>query len=109
MKVTNWRRSLMKTMVAAGMMSPAAASAANLDTNLVANPGFEVVSFSTTGGSGGPMISDWTAGSQSGFAYSHTGTNGIPDYANGGPLAGGGNWYFTSNSAAGGTPGNDVD
>lgn len=110
MKVTNWRRSLMKTLVAAGTLSPSAVVAANLDTNLVANPGFESVSFATTGGYGGPMILDWIAGTQSGFAYSHnSGVTGIPDYANGGPLAGGGNWYFTSNSAAGGTPGNDVD
>lgn len=109
MKVTNWRKTLSKTLVAAGMLSPAAASAANLDTNLLANPGFENVSFATTGGYAGPMILDWTAGTQSGFAYSHNDTNSIPDYANGGPLAGGGNWYFTSNSAAGGTAGNDVD
>jgi hypothetical protein len=40
------------------------------------------------------MILDWV-GSVSGFAYSHDGTAGVPDYANGGPLAGGGHWYFT--------------
>jgi len=99
----------MKTLVAAGMMSPTAVTAADLNTNLVANGSFENVSFGTTGGYGGPMILDWTAGTQSGFAYSHNGTSGIPDYANGGPLAGGGNWYFSTNSASGGTAGNDVD
>ena len=109
MKVTDWRRKLAASLVAGGMMAPTAVRAANLDTNLLLNPGFESVSFTSVGGYGGPSILDWTAGTRQGFAYSHNGSNGIPDYANGRPLSGGGNWYFTSNSGLNGSTTDDAD
>jgi hypothetical protein len=109
MKVTDWRRKLAASLVAGGMMAPTAVRAANLDTNLLLNPGFESVSFTSVGGYGGPSILDWTAGTRQGFAYSHNLSNGIPDYANGRPLSGGGNWYFTSNSGLDGSTTDDAD
>jgi hypothetical protein len=38
---TNWLRSFIKSLVAAGLLAPAVASAASYDVNLVANPSFE--------------------------------------------------------------------
>lgn len=105
MKVTDLRRKLMATLAAGGLLAPSAAAvhAANLNTNLLANPGFENVSFAgPLGNYGAPLILDWSG--TNGFAYSHDGSGGIPDYANGGPLAGGGSWYFTSNR-----PGPDIN
>jgi hypothetical protein len=103
MKVSDWRRKLAGTLVASGLLAPAAAAAANLDTNLILNPGFENVDLNTTGDYSGPMVLDW-GGLLPGFAYSHNGSSSsggvVPDYANGAPLAGGGNWYFTSNNSA---------
>ena len=97
MKVTNWRRKLMASLVAGGFMTPAAAIAANLDTNLLANPGFESVDFGTTGVYGSPKILNW-AGINA-FAYSHTpGVTGIPDYADGADPPGAGDWYFSANN-----------
>jgi len=92
MKVTNWRRKLMASLVAGGLLSPTAALAADLNVNLVANPSFETV---------GPTICcysavevlNWTDGTQTGFAY-----HSVQGYDAGGPLAGGGNYYFTSNA-----------
>jgi len=96
MKVTNWRRKLAATLMAGGLISPAAAQAANLDTNLVANPGFESVDFGTTGDYGAPKVNSWSG---TGFAYSHQpGTTGIPDYADGADPPGAGDWYFTANN-----------
>ena len=47
MKVSNWRKRLAATLLAGGMISPAAAAkAANLNENLIANPGFENVDVS---------------------------------------------------------------
>jgi hypothetical protein len=43
MKVTNWRRKLLASLVAGGMMAPVAASAADLNTNLIVDPSFEDV------------------------------------------------------------------
>ncbi len=94
MKV-NWRKNVARTLVATGLLSPAAATAANLDTNLVVNPGFESVDFGTTGDYGSPKINNWIG---DGFAYSHNGTGGIPDYADGADPPGAGNWYFTANN-----------
>ena len=96
MKVTDLRRKLMAALAAGGLLAPSAtAHAAGLNTNLLVNPGFENVSFTAPlGNYGAPHILDWTG---TGFAYSHDGTGGIPDYANGGPLAGGGSFYFTPN------------
>jgi hypothetical protein len=90
-------------LAAGGIYVSGAAYAANLDTNLVINPGFENVDINTIGGIRSVKILDWTTGTKTGFAYSHDGSiNGlggvVPDYANGGPLAGGGHFYFTSNA-----------
>jgi hypothetical protein len=101
MKVTDLRRKLMATLAACGMVAPGALYAADLNVNLLTNPNFENVSFATTGNYGAPMILDWLGGP--GFAYSHDGSGGVPDYANGGPLAGGGSYYFTP-----GRPGADI-
>jgi len=107
MKITNWCRKLSAAVVAGGLLVPCAASAAPLGTNLVANPGFENVNInSSQGGYNAVEILEWTDGTAVGFAYSHDGSlDGggmtIPDYANGGPLAGGGSFYFTSNATDG--------
>jgi hypothetical protein len=107
MKVTDLRRGLIAALAAGGLIAPCTAYAANLDTNLVVNPGFENVDVNThaPGADPGesvyasPLILDWT-GPRQGFAYSHNGTNGAFNYANGSPLASGGNYYFTPNAAA---------
>jgi hypothetical protein len=102
MKVTDLRRKLLATLVASGILAPVAAQGANLNVNLITNPGFEDVDFGTLGGSNGPLILNWAG---AGFTYSHDGNSGVPDYANGDPLAGGGSWYFYPGSTAtGGTP-----
>ena len=104
MKITNWCRKLSAAVVAGGLLVPSVVNAAPLGTNLVANPGFENVNInSSQGGYNAVEILDWTDGTKVGFAYSHDGSlDGggmtIPDYANGGPLAGGGSFYFTSNA-----------
>lgn len=96
MKVSNWRKKLAATLVAGGLLSPAVAQAANLDTNLLANPGFETVDLGSTGAYSAPQILNWTG---TGYAYSHQpGTTGIPDYADGVDPPGAGNWYFTANN-----------
>jgi hypothetical protein len=104
MKVTDLRRKLLAALAAGGMLAPGAIQvrAADLNTNLLTNPGFENVTFTPPlGNYSAPRILDWSG--TNGFAYSHDGTGGIPDYANGGPLAGGGSFYFTS-----GKPGADI-
>jgi PEP-CTERM motif-containing protein len=104
MKVTDLRRKLAAALVAGGMLIPGAivpgaASAADLNTNLVTNAGFENVDLDTLGGVyNTPAILDWS-GSTS-FSYAHAGGGGVgPDYANGGPLSGGGQYYFTANGS----------
>lgn len=99
MKVTDLRRKLMAALAAGGVLAPSAVHAADLNTNLVTNPGFESVDFGTTGNYGAPLILNWTG---QGFAYSHDFSGGVPDYANGGPLAGGGSFYFSPNAGPGG-------
>lgn len=96
MKINNWRSKLAVTLAAGGMLTPAAARAANLNTNLVTNPGFELVDFATVGDYGAPSILNWSGGPA--FAYSHNLSNGIPDYADGADPPGAGNWYFTANN-----------
>jgi hypothetical protein len=100
MKVTNWRKKIIASIVAGGFLTPAAVDAANLDTNLLANPGFESVDFGTVGDYGSPKILNWAG--INGFAYSHNpGVTGIPDYADGADPPGAGSWYFTANNNPG--------
>jgi hypothetical protein len=97
MKVTNWRRKLVASLVAGGLMAPAAARAADLNINLVANPGFESVDPGTTGDYMAPKVNNWLGGP--GFAYSHNpGVTTIPDYADGDDPPNAGDWYFTTNN-----------
>jgi hypothetical protein len=107
MKVTNWRKKLATTLVATGLLSPAAAQAANLDTNLVANPGFETVDTAVTGDFRAVKVLGWAG--ITGFAYSHNGSVGsagvVPDYADGADPPGAGNWYFTGNNNPGSATG----
>jgi hypothetical protein len=94
MKVTNWRRKLAASLVAGGLITPAAAQ--TLDTNLVVNGTFESVDLGVTGDYGAPKINNWMG---TGFAYSHQpGVTGVPDYADGADPPGAGNWYFTANN-----------
>jgi hypothetical protein len=93
MKVTNWRRKLAASLVAGGLMAPTAVYAQNLNTNLVQNPSFENVGAETCCGYGALEILNWTDGTQKGFAY-HIDQL----YDLGGPLAGGGSYYFTPNA-----------
>jgi len=92
MKVTNWRRKLAASLVAGGLMAPGIAYAQNLNTNLVNNPSFESVGSRTCCYSATEIL-NWTDGTQTGFAY-----NSIQGYDAGGPLAGGGSFYFTANA-----------
>jgi len=102
MKVIDIRRKLIATLAAGGMLSASAAQAANLDVNLVVNGGFESVDFGTLGASSGPLLNDWAG---QGFTYSHDGSGGVPNYANGTPLANGGSYYFApASTTTGGTP-----
>ena len=59
MKVTNWRRKLMASLVAAGLMSPAAARAADLNTNLIVDPSFENVDPANVGPFMSNRLLDW--------------------------------------------------
>jgi hypothetical protein len=59
MKVTNWRRKLMASLVAAGLMSPAAARAADLNTNLIVDPSFENVDPANAGPFMSNRLLDW--------------------------------------------------
>jgi hypothetical protein len=87
MKVTDIRRKLAATLMAGAMLAPSAAAAADLNVNLVRNPGFENLDATDS------HILDWTDGSGLGYTYAFS-----QNYDNGGPLAGGGNVYFTSNA-----------
>ena len=96
MKVTNWCRKLSAAIVAGGLMTPCPVHAAGLATNLLANPGFELVDTTTAGVYSGVKILNWVDGSSTGFAYNYG-----QAYDFGGPLAGGGTYYFTSNQSGG--------
>lgn len=101
MKIGNWCKKLFGTLVAAGLISPAAADAANLGVNLVVNGDFEHVDLATTGAYNGPLVLDWTGPNL--FAYSHDGSTSnagvVPDYADGADPPSAGHWYFTPNNA----------
>ena len=100
MKVNNWRKNLATTLAACGLMSPAAAHAANLNTNLVTNGDFESVDIAIVGLENSPKILGWTGPNM--FAYSHNGSSSsaglVPDYADGDDPPSPGNWYFTTNN-----------
>jgi len=96
MKITNRCKKRSAVLAVGAVMTPLAAHAAALGSNLTVNPGFENVDLvNVSRYYSAPLILDW-GGNVSGFCYSHdhSGAN-VPDYANGGPLAGGGHWYFT--------------
>src|SRR6185295_15201476 len=93
MKVTNWRRKLAASLLAAGLISPSAAHAAGLDTNLVVNPSFETVGPTLCCFNATEINSGWTDGTQTGFAYNYNQV-----YDNGNPLAGGVSFYFSPNA-----------
>jgi hypothetical protein len=59
MKVTNWRAKLASALVAGGLFVPAATDAADLNTNLIANPGFENVDTADTGPFTSVRLLDW--------------------------------------------------
>jgi hypothetical protein len=96
MKVTNWRRKLAATLVAGGLLAPSALNAANLDTNLVVDPGFEDVNTGVTCCASAVQLNSWADGAIRGFAYNYG-----QGYDEGGPLAGGGSYYFLPNSETG--------
>ena len=93
MKVTNWRRKLAATLVAGGMLAPSALNAASLDTPLAFNPGFELVDLGVMCcyNNSATRIQGWSDGTNRGFAY-----NINQGYDDGGPLAGGGIYYFVA-------------
>jgi hypothetical protein len=92
LRISNWCKKLSAALIAGGLLAPSALNAATLNTNLVANSGFEDVDTGVTCCFGAVKINGWADGSQTGFAYNYS-----LGYDNGGPLAGGGNFYFTSN------------
>jgi hypothetical protein len=96
MKVTNWRRKLMASLVAGGLLAPCTANAANLDTNLAVDPSFENVDVGTTCCylNGATKLNSWSDGSITGFAYNY-GLN----FDDGDPPPGAGFYFF----GAGGT------
>ncbi len=59
MKITNWTRMLAVSLVACGLMAPLT-QAADLQTNLVVNPGFENIDASTPGPFTSVSLLDWT-------------------------------------------------
>jgi hypothetical protein len=109
MKVTNWRRKLAASLVAGGLLAPCAVQAADLNTNLVTNPGFEDVDVGTVCcyQSAAVKINSWSSGSLTGFAYNNQlaelNGSGELGWDDGGPLAGGGTYFF------GPASGNDVE
>src|SRR5262245_17767552 len=111
MKVTDLRRKLMAALAAGGLLAPSAVYAANLNTDLVVNGGFENVDLATTSTYHSPKILNWLG--PSAFAYSHDGSSSstgvVPNYAEGAPPPASGHWYFTSNVSPVGTPDKDVN
>jgi hypothetical protein len=99
MKVTDLRRKLLAALAAGGMIAPSALYAANLNTDLVINGGFENVDLATTSTYNSPKILNWLG--QSAFAYSHDGSSSntglVPNYAEGAAPPASGHWYFTPN------------
>ncbi len=90
MKVVNLKgciaRKLGAILIACGLAVTGSVQASLLNTNLVVNPSFENVDTNVAGPFGSVLILDWQG---SGFAYNYS-----QNYDNGGPLAGGGNYFF---------------
>jgi hypothetical protein len=80
-------------------MAPTPLHAQNLNTNLVQNPSFEDVGAVECCYTALNIL-NWTDGTQSGFAYQTD-----QGYDVGGPLAGGGTFYFTPNAQGNHVPG----
>jgi hypothetical protein len=95
MKITDITRKLKVALIAGGLLAPSTLFAADLNTNLVVNAGFETVDLNSVSYYNAPQILNW-GGIIPGFAYSHdlSGEQ-VPDFANGDPLVGGGHWYFS--------------
>jgi hypothetical protein len=92
MKIGNWTRKIAAALVAGGLLAPFSVVAAPLNTNLLVDPGFEDVDAGTVGAYGSLLLNSWTDGSTtSNYTYASG------QYDLGGPLAGGGDRYFTSN------------
>jgi len=93
MKNLSWKRKLAGLLAAAGLLSPAAAQAADLNTNLVINPSFENVNQ----GEAGPFTSfrllDWIDTDGDGddtFSYPYSSA-----YSGAPAPPGSGDWHFT--------------
>lgn len=93
-----FNRKMLATAFAGGLafLGVNQAQATILNTNIVADPGFENVNAGAPGAYGALPLLSWTDGTDTGFTYASG------QYDNGGPLAGGGQRYFTSNQSAGG-------
>jgi hypothetical protein len=96
MKITNWCRKLSAALVAGGLLAPCGVQAADLNTNLLSNPGFEMVDPASPGVYGAVKLLSWADGTRSAFAYGYS-----LGYDLGGPLAGGGTYFFTPNQSGG--------
>ena len=94
MKNFSWRRKLAAGLAAAGLISPAAVSAqCSLDTNLVANPSFELVDTNDGGPFDSVRILDWADADGDGddtFAYAYS-----QNYSGNPAPPGSGTYHFT--------------
>ena len=106
MKVTNWRRKLAASLAACGLLSPAAALAAELNTNLVLDPSFENVNTADIGPFASSRLLQWNDAGVDGvadddnFAYAYT-----QNYAGVNTPAGAGTHLFQRRFQYDGRPG----
>src|SRR5262249_28873400 len=87
---------LSTALVAGGLLAPCFSPSPGLGVNLFADPGFELVDPATPGVYNGVKVLNWVDGSRTGFAFNY-----CQGYDFGGPLAGGGTYFFTSNQSGG--------
>ena len=102
MKLVSWKRKLAASLVAAGLLSPAAIAQCTINTNLVSNPSFEMVDTADTGPFTSVRISSgWLDAAGDGdddYAYPYSsGYSGDP------APPGSGDWHYTGGFAT--TPG----
>lgn len=96
MRITNWRRKLISSLVAGGMLVPTVAGAADLNTNLVVDPSFENVNPSDNGPFASDRLLSWPDSNADGnaaddnFAYRFS-----QNYAGVNTPTGAGERYFT--------------